>query len=41
LVWGEEQNLIKLHKVQLASDRTSCQSPAANQVRLVLYTAAY
>ena len=34
-------NLIKLHKVQLASDRTSCQSPLANQFRLVLHTAAY
>jgi hypothetical protein len=30
-----------MHKVQLASDRTSCQSPVANQVRLVLHTAAY
>ena len=26
--------------VQLASDRTSCQSPLANQFRLVLHTAA-
>ena len=26
---------------QLASDRTSCQSPLANQFRLVLHTAAY
>jgi hypothetical protein len=33
-------NLIKMHKSQLASDRTSCRSPA-NQVRLVLHTAAY
>ena len=38
---GQAENLIKLHKVQLASDRTSCQSPLANQVRLVLHTAAY
>ncbi len=38
---GQAENLIKLHKAQLASDRTSCQSPAANQVRLVLHTAAY
>jgi hypothetical protein len=38
---GQAENLIKLHKVQLASDRTSCQSPVANQVRLVLHTAAY
>jgi hypothetical protein len=33
--------LIKMHKSQLASDRTSCRSPLANQVRLVLHTAAY
>ena len=32
---------IKLHKTQLASDRTSCRSALANQVRLVLHTAAY
>ena len=38
---GQAENLIKLHKAQLASDRTSCHSPAANQVRLVLNTAAY
>jgi len=38
---GQAENLIKLHKVQLASGRTSCQSPVANQVRLVLHTAAY
>jgi hypothetical protein len=30
-----------LHKTQLASDRTSCRSPLANQVRLVLHTGAY
>ena len=35
------ENLIKLHKTQLASDRTSCRSPLANQVRLVLHTGAY
>ncbi len=35
------ENLIKLHKSQLASDRTSCRSPLANQVRLILHTAAY
>lgn len=40
-VRGRAENLIKLHKAQLASDRTSCQSPIANQVRLVLHTAAY
>ena len=33
--------MIKLHKTQLASDRTSCRSALANQVRLVLHTAAY
>lgn len=38
---GQAENLIKMHKVQLASDRTSCQSPLANQVRLVLHTCAY
>ena len=38
---GQAENLIKLHKGQLASDRTSCQSPIANQFRLVLHTAAY
>ena len=38
---GQAENPIKLHKGQLASDRTSCQSPIANQLRLVLYTAAY
>jgi hypothetical protein len=29
------------HKTQLASDRKSCRSAVANQVRLVLLTAAY
>jgi hypothetical protein len=38
---GQAENLIKMHKVQLASDRTSCQSAIANQVRLVLHTGAY
>ena len=38
---GQAENLIKLHKTQLASDRTSCRSPLANQFRLVLHTAAY
>jgi Transposase DDE domain group 1 len=38
---GQAENLIKMHKGQLASDRTSCRSPIANQVRLVLHTAAY
>jgi hypothetical protein len=35
------ENLIKLHKGQLASDPTSCREPLANQVRLILHTAAY
>jgi Transposase DDE domain group 1 len=38
---GQAENLIKLHKSQLASDRTSCRSALANQMRLVLHTAAY
>ena len=28
-------------KSPLASDRTSCRSPLANQMRLILHTAAY
>ena len=38
---GQAENLIKLHKNQLASDRTSCRSALANQVRLVLHTGAF
>jgi hypothetical protein len=38
---GQAENLIKQHKAQLASDRTSCRSPLANQFRLILHTAAY
>lgn len=38
---GQAENLIKMHKAQLASDRTSCRSPLANQMRLILHTAAY
>src|SRR5260370_24722486 len=38
---GQMENLIKLHKAQLASDRMSCHSATANQVRLALHTAAY
>lgn len=38
---GQAENFIKLHKTQLASDRTSCRSPNANQFRLILHTAAY
>jgi hypothetical protein len=35
------ENLTKLHKAQLFSDRMSCHSATANQVRLVLHTAAF
>ena len=35
------ENLVKAHKVHLASDRTSCSKASANQFRLVLHTAAY
>jgi len=38
---GQAENLIKLHKAQLASDRTGCRSPLANQMQLILHTAAY
>ncbi len=38
---GQAENLIKLHKGQFASDRTSCHSATANQVRLMLHTAAF
>jgi hypothetical protein len=46
---GQAENLIKRHKSQLASDRTSCRSPLANsqhridvaEMRLILHTAAY
>jgi len=38
---GQMENLIKLHKGQLASDRMSCHSATANQVRLVFHTAAF
>jgi len=38
---GQAENLIKLHKAQLASDRTSCTSAVANQMRLMLTTAAF
>jgi len=33
---GQAENLIKLHKTQLKSDRTSCRSANANQMRLFL-----
>jgi hypothetical protein len=38
---GQAENFIKWHKTQLASDRTSCRDPKANQFRLILHTAAY
>jgi hypothetical protein len=46
---GRAENLIKRHKNQLASDRTSCRSPLTNSqyridvagMRLILHTAAY
>ena len=38
---GQAENLIKMHKTELASDRTSCLSPSANQFRLILHTGAY
>jgi hypothetical protein len=41
LLPARTENLIKLHKAQLASDRISCHSATANQVRLVLHTAAF
>ncbi len=30
-----------MHKTQLATDRTSCMNPSANQFRLILHTGAY
>src|SRR5919205_3188273 len=38
---GRAENLVKAHKVHLASDRTSCTKATANQFCLVLHTAAY
>jgi hypothetical protein len=38
---GQAENLVKAHKVHLASGRTSCTKATANQFRLVLHTAAY
>jgi hypothetical protein len=37
----EAENLIKAHKLHLASDRTSCSKATANQFRLLIHTAAY
>ncbi|MDA0342223.1 MAG: IS1380 family transposase [Proteobacteria bacterium] len=38
---GQMENLIKAHKLHLASDRTSCSAATANQFRLLIHTAAY
>jgi hypothetical protein len=38
---GQMENLIKLHKAQLSSDRMSCHCATANQVRLAFHTAAF
>ncbi|HET6522322.1 MAG TPA: IS1380 family transposase [Geminicoccaceae bacterium] len=38
---GQAENLVKAHKLHLASDRTSCTRATANQFRLMLHTAAY
>ena len=38
---GRAENLIKAHKLHLASDRTSCSKATANQFRLLIHTAAY
>jgi hypothetical protein len=37
---GRAENLVKAHKLHLASDRTSCSKATANQFRLVLHTVA-
>ncbi len=36
---GQAENLIKAHKLHLASDRTSCIKASANQFRLLIHTA--
>ncbi len=38
---GRAENLVKAHKGHLAWGRTSCTRATANQIRLVLHTAAY
>src|SRR5438874_2139487 len=38
---GQAENLIKQHKAQLSSDRTSCRSPLAYQLRIILHTGVY
>lgn len=37
---GQGENLIKAHKLHLASDRTWCSKATANQFRLIVHTAA-
>jgi hypothetical protein len=37
---GQAENLIKAHKLHLASDRTSCTKATANQFRLLIHTTA-
>src|SRR5205807_4017033 len=41
LATGREHDGVGGAQAQLASDRTSCRSPLANQMRLILHTAAY
>jgi hypothetical protein len=38
---GRKPDLIKAHKLHLASDRTSFTKATANQFRLLIHTAAY
>src|SRR5229473_6529707 len=38
---GQAENLIKAHKLHLASDRTSCTKASANQFHLLIHTTAY
>jgi hypothetical protein len=38
---GWFENLIQVHKLHLASGRTSCTKATANQFRLLIHTAAY
>src|SRR6201985_1790047 len=38
---GQAENLIKAHKLHLASGRTACTKATANQFRLLIHTAAY
>lgn len=35
------KRVVEIHLAQLASDRTCCRSVNANQMRLILHTAAY